>query len=465
MNQGDRNLYQQFHSFIRQKQLLEQVDYIILGVSGGVDSMVLLHLFLQYRQQHKIDILAAHLNHSLRGQKADKDESLVKAYCQSINCAYTSRKVNVRAYAKKNNLSLEMAGRELRYNFFEEFARENPRSLIATAHTKDDQVETILYRIIRGAGVKGLAGIQLKRGNIIRPLLFASKEQLYEYAAQHQIPFSEDHTNRDEKIQRNFIRQSLIPSIKANLNPSFDTAVLRLSTISEDVTKFIHNAGTEALDDCFVYSNSIEIALDISRLKKYFTTVKIEVVRECFNRLNYPYPAVDYNMLTRIVQIAEEGTTGKRLRIAANLQAYVDRGNLIFEYDKNPHWQALQIVPGMEYKTDYFRFASEIVKDRDYSEGIEQRTIEYLDLDKLGENLVLRPWEKSDRIKPLNAPYTKKVSDIFIDQKIPLNKKKRIPILESDGKIVWVCGLKLSDEFKLKPMTRRTLKVYYEELL
>jgi tRNA(Ile)-lysidine synthase len=170
-------------------------------------------------------------------------------------------------------------------------------------------------------------------------------------------------------------------------------------------------------------------------------------------------------MLTRIVQIAEEGITGKRLRIAANLQAYVDRSNLIFEYDKNPHWQALQIVPGMEYKTDYFRFASEIVKDRDYSEGIEQRTIEYLDLDKLGENLVLRPWEKSDRIKPLNAPYTKKVSDIFIDQKIPLNKKKRIPILESDGKIVWVCGLKLSDEFKLKPMTRRTLKVYYEELL
>jgi len=458
------DLYRDFKLFIEDHRLLTNEDRILIAVSGGVDSMVLLHLFLRLHSANGLPIQVVHLNHSLRGRKADEDEKLVSDFCLTNRCKFYSEKVDIKQYAKEKHLSLEVAGREVRYSLFERQAISSDCSLIATAHTLDDQVETILYRIIKGTGLKGLEGIRIKRGNIIRPLLFATKPQIYDYAKKHQIPFNEDYTNRDEQIPRNYIRHQLIPSIRSGLNPALEDALLNLSTIARDANAFIQPFVREALESCMIRTTKREITLDISRLKRYFTTVKIEVIRECLKQLKFSHTASDYKMLTRITQLIETGTTGKQLKFGPEWSAYINRNQLILEHNSDNHWSPLQIEPGKEYNTEYFRFRSEIVNFSKISLSQTNRNLEYIDLNDLGCQITLRPWKRGDRIKPVNTSFTKKVSDLFIDNKISLIHKKRIPILESDGTIVWICGLQLSDNFKIKPETVKALKLYYEEL-
>jgi tRNA(Ile)-lysidine synthase len=458
------DLYRDFKLFIEDNHLLTPNDKVLLAVSGGVDSMVLLHLFLRLHAENDLQIQIVHLNHSLRGRKADKDEQLVSDFCSTNRCKFYSEKIDVKRYAREKHLSLEVAGREVRYSLFQRQATGSGCSLIATAHTLDDQVETILYRIIKGTGLRGLAGIRLKRGNIVRPLLFATKQQIYDYARIQQIPFNEDHTNRDEQIPRNYIRHQLIPSIRSALNPALEDAILNLSAIAHDANEFIQPFVREALEDCIIRTTTREITLDISRLKRYFTTVKIEVIRKCLKQLKFLQPAGDYKMLTGITQLIETGTTGKQLKIGQEWSVYINRNQLILEHNYGNHWSPIQIEPGKEYQTEHFRFMSEIVNNSEISLNQTNRNLEYIDLDDLGQQVILRPWKRGDRIKPVNSSFTKKVSDLFVDNKISLNHKSRIPIMESDGTIVWICGLQLSDNFKIKPTTVKALKIYYEEL-
>jgi len=458
------DLYRDFKLFIEDNHLLSNEDRILIAVSGGVDSMVLLHLFLRLHSDNGLPIQVVHLNHALRGCKADEDEKLVSDFCSTNHCKIYSEKIDVKQYAREKHLSLEVAGREVRYSLFQRQATGSGCSLIATAHTLDDQVETILYRIIKGTGLKGLEGIRIKRENIIRPLLFATKQQVCDYAGKHRIPFNEDHTNRDEQIPRNYIRHQLIPSIRSGLNPALADAILNLSAIARDANAFIQPFVREALESCMIQTTKWEITLDISRLKKYFTTVKIEVIRECLKQLKFLNSAGDHKMLTRITQLIETGTTGKQLNIGTEWSAYVNRNQLILEHNSGNHWTPLQIEPGKAYQTEHFRFVSEVVNISKISLSQTNRNLEYIDLDDLGRQITLRPWKRGDRIKPINTSFTKKVSDLFIDHKISLVRKKRIPILESDGTIVWVCGVQLSDNFKIKPKTVKALMLYYEEL-
>ena len=458
------DLYRDFKLFIEDNHLLTNDDRILIAVSGGVDSMVLLHLFLQLRSENGFPIQVVHLNHSLRGRQADHDEKLVSDFCSTNHCKFYSEKIDIKRYAKEKHLSLEVAGREVRYSLFQHQATSSDCTLIATAHTLDDQVETILYRIMKGTGLKGLEGIRIKRGNIIRPLLFATKRQVYDYARKHQIPFNEDHTNRDEQIPRNYIRHQLIPAIRSGLNPALEDAILNLSAIARDANAFIQPFVREALESCTIQTSKREITLDISRLKRYFTTVKIEVIRECLKQLKFLHSAGDYKMLTRISHLIETGTTGKQLKIGSEWSAYINRNQLILEHNSDNHWSPLKIEPGKAYQTEYFRFGSEVVSSAQISLSQNNRNFEYIDLNDLGEHVILRPWKRGDRIKPVNSSFTKKVSDLFVDNKIPITHKGQIPILESDGTIVWVCGLQLSDNFKIKPKTIKALKLYYEEL-
>ena len=426
--------------------------------------MVLLHLLLHYGKDANLQIVAVHLNHSLRGKAADHDKTTVREFCQSKTCRFYSKKINVKQYAEKNKLSLEMAGRKLRYTLFNEVAKSYSGSLIATAHTSDDQVETILLRIIKGTGLRGLRGIQIKRDNVIRPLLFTAKEDIYQYAKQHKIPYHEDRTNLDISIPRNFIRQTLIPSIRSSINPSLEKSVLQLSSIASDANHFIEDAAQNALKRCLSRQSSKEIALDISRLKRYFTAVKIEVIRECIAQLNNPDSRIDYTMMNNILKLAENSQTGNQLRITAGLLACIDRNELVFVRNNEQEWKTLQIIPGKEYITGFFRFQTEIVENPDFSKERDHKEIEYIDPDQLGSQLILRPWKESDRITPLGVTHSKKISDVFIDQKVPLYKKKHIPILVSDDTIVWVCGLKLSEKYRIGPSTKKALKLIYEEL-
>ena len=456
------SFYDRFSAFLAHHQLINNNSTVIAGVSGGVDSMVMLYCLTKYREEESINLIAAHLNHQIRGKAAEADETTVRNFCMKNNCDFVTKSVNVPTLAADQGISLEMAGRAARYRFFSEIAEKYPNSLIATAHTADDQVETILFRIFKGTGIRGLQGIPVRRNNIIRPLLFANKSDLYTCARENDIPFNEDHTNTDDTIPRNYIRQALIPSIKSTINPSLERSVLHLSEIFSDITNITEKTTAEALKQCVLRQTSAEIALDISRLKKYFNVIKYEVIRDSVNNLHPDSAEINFSIMERLVRLMNSGQTGRRQRISDDVTALVNRNELIIQKSESHPWAGFNIQPGKTYSNEVFDFQSEILNKIDFKPDRNDKNTEYVDLNKLhNQTLSLRPWQTGDRMIPLGGSQSKKISDIFIDQKVPLHEKGRIPILLSGDSIVWVCGYKLSDTFKIDSKTNHILKLMY----
>lgn len=458
------SFYEKFSAFLAQHRLIPENSTVIAGVSGGVDSMVMLQCLLEYRKEKNIRLIATHLNHQLRGPAADQDERTVRDFCREKDCEFVSKTVDIKKLAQAQRVSLEMAGRDARYRFFQEISNTDPDALIATAHTADDQVETVLYRIFKGTGINGLRGIRVKRGNIIRPLLFARKADIYSYAEENGIPFSEDHTNRDTTIPRNYIRHTLIPSLKSKINPSLEHAILHLSEIFSDLDRLNKNSAQEAWEQCLIRRTATEIALDIPHLKKYLNTVIFEVIRESVNRLHSEATDLNYNIMENIVRLMHSGQTGSQQKITADITAFLNRNELILRRNDIPSWTEFAITPGQSYSNNFFDFSTAVLNIDDFKPDKEDKNTEYVDLDKVaGSQLFLRPWRNADRITPLGSSHSKKISDVFVDQKVPLHKKKQIPLLLCGESIVWVCGCKLSDLYKVDSNTKHILKLSYKE--
>jgi len=457
-------LFTQFVEFSEKHNLLHGIQNVVVCVSGGVDSMVMLSLLLHLRKKCNINLVASHFNHKLRGILADEDEQLVIDYCRGNNVKLYRKQFNVKKYAKSNNISLEMAGRELRYDFYQEIAGQLNDSVIATGHTLDDHAETVLLRIFKGTGLQGLEGIPIKRDNIIRPIRFARKSDLYSYAREHNIPFSEDHTNHEENCQRNVIRNSIIPGIIENINPGLIKSVANMSQILREVNKFVTEMVKKALKEVILEETPYQIILEISLLKNYFITVEKEILRQCIFRLKKEFKPIGFKAMNNLISLINSNETGKLLRLAGNLYANIDRGRLILSSKECNDWRGIIVKIGKTYKTKFFVFSSEVLPVTEYSKQPNRSNVEFIDLNKISGNMKLRRWRLGDRIRPLGLEHSKKVSDLFVDLKVPRFRKDRIPMLVCNEETIYVCGLKLSDLFKISPETTATLKLSYEEI-
>lgn len=455
------DLYKKFLDFEAENDLFSDKKVIIAGLSGGVDSITMVDILSKYCNQKGIKLIAAHLNHELRGQKADDDENNVVEFCKSKNINLKIEKVNTREYSKKNNLSLEMAGRELRYNFFNNIAKSFEKSVIATAHTLNDHIETLLLRIIKGTGLNGMRGIPFKRDNIIRPLRFARKLELYKYAKENGINFSEDHTNFEELCQRNIIRNSMIPII-SKINPGFLTALDNFSRITDEANQLIKNIAYSEIQKVIIEESQFHIVLDISLLNNYFTAVKKEIINKVSIRFNKFAESINFESMDRLLQQLKSHKSSKIIELNNGLIANIDRGKLVFVNKSASEWDNIIIEVGEKYKNNCFEFHCETGSKSEIENNKNNRNIEFIDLEKAQGKLILRHWKPGDKIKPLGFSNRKKLSDIFVDKKIPRLEKNIIPILESNGKIIWVCGLKLSDEFKVTDSTKNILKLVFK---
>lgn len=458
------NLFTRFVEFSEKHSLFNGIQNAVACVSGGVDSMVMLSLLIVLRERRDINLVAAHFNHKLRGVLADEDEQLVVDYCKKNNVKLYRKRLDVRKYAKNNNVSLEMAGRELRYDFYQEVAIQLNNSVIVTGHTLDDHAETVLLRIFKGTGLQGLEGIPIKRSNIIRPILFARKRDLYSYAHEHNIPFSEDHTNHEQSCQRNVIRNCIIPRIIEDINPGLIESVYNMSQILIEANDFVAETVKKALDKVILEETSHQIVLEISCLKNYFTAVEKEALRQCIFRLKKDFKPIGFRIMNNLVSLIHSNETGKLLRLSGELIANVDRGRLILSLKKSNDWSEIAVKPGKTYKINSFIFSSEVVPVSEYSKQPNRSNIEFIDLDKIDGEVRLRRWRFGDRIRPLGLGHSKKVSDLLVDLKVQRLKKNHIPLLICNEEIIWVCGLKLSDLFKITSETTTILKLRYEEV-
>jgi tRNA(Ile)-lysidine synthase len=428
-----------FLKYLSTKKLCSDKDKILLAVSGGIDSMVMIHLF----QACKFDISVAHANFQLRGGESDGDEQFVKDYCMLHSIQFFTRRFNTIEYAAKNSLSTQMAARELRYGWFDELIRVNHFNFVATAHHLNDSIETSLLSFVRGSSVEGLDGIAAKNGNIIRPLLFATRIQIATYAQQNKIAWREDSSNASDDYQRNFIRHKVVPLLK-ELNPSLENSF-------QDASEKI--AGANELS-----------ALGIERWKEKFEQKSSNQILFSKKGLdNFQNPAgLLWNLIKHLgfnldqcsqVVSALHGQSGKHFS-SPDYELTIDREHLIISTRESVDLE----VPIDRHEHEAHR-GNQVLKieESGKAEISKDPFIANLDASKVKFPLVWRKWRAGDSFHPLGMNHKKKLSDFFIDQKISVADKEKITVLESDGDIVWVIGHRVDDRFKISATSTESM--------
>ncbi|MBK8883586.1 MAG: tRNA lysidine(34) synthetase TilS [Bacteroidales bacterium] len=435
-------MVQRFRKFISTNNLVSQGSKILLAVSGGIDSMVMTHLFMQ--EDYKIGI--AHCNFSLRASESDLDEKMVSEFASAQNIEFFSIRFNTKEYAVENGISIQMAARELRYSWFEKIRYDHGYDAVAVAHNMNDNIETLLINLIRGTGITGLTGMKPETNYIIRPLLFATRDEITNYCNNNMVVYREDRSNADTKYLRNKIRHQVLPLLK-EMNPSIESSLNEtagiLSGINEIVSDYVKNLREELSEQKDDY-----IAYNIGRLNPYLhnRALLFEIFR--------PYGIADVSIKDLLSII--EGETGGQLyttthRIVRNRKELLVTGHKKVEINQLliNNSEELKKIPHIESVA-----VTRITEAFVIPSGPGSLCIDY---DKISYPLVLRRWNSGDYFYPLGFNHKKKLSDYFTDRKYSILDKDNAQILESEGMIVCILGDRIDNRFRITSSSENAL--------
>ena len=448
-----KNIEQKVIKFIDEKSLIDKNDRILVALSGGPDSVFLLHFLIKFKKRFKIEIGVLHINHSLRGKDADDDEEFCKNIAESFNVQYFTVKKDVRAFAEEKRISVEQSGRILRYRELENFAIKYNYNKIATAHNSNDNTETVLLNLIKGAGIRGISGIPYKRGNIIRPIIVLTKDDVLQYLKIHSIFFRVDISNFSNDFERNFLRNEIIPEIKKRLNPSFEDTIFSSSEIFKNLSSSLETEIDEIIEDVVEFSEN-KLLIFESKLDELMPEIKWELIKTALER-NFSVQ-ISFNDIHNLLTLLNK-ESGKKVNLSNNLTAFRERGEIkIFANLTIEEFEPVNLKTGESININGKKIAI-IAKSfipENYS-GTGFR--EVISADNIEENFVLRRWKAGDKFYPLGMKGAKKISDFLNEQKIPSSEKYKQLVLTNNNKIVWVVGLRLDERFKI---TQNTNKVY-----
>lgn len=439
-------MLEEFIAFIKKEQLFRKEQNILLTVSGGVDSIVMCDLF------HKAGFSfgIAHCNFNLRGKESDDDKKFVSGLAARYNVPFAWKSFDTKRYAKKKKISIQMAARELRYDWMKRFARDKKYSFLATAHHLDDSIETFFINILRGTGIAGLQGVPLRQGMIIRPMLFANKKMIRDYAMSENLMWREDSSNLTDKYLRNNIRHHLIPSLK-KLNTGFERTISRELSYLKDAAEIFKKFIEEKKKEIMVEEGK-SILLNIKKLKEsgHAETILHELLR-----------AYDFTPETTELIAQRMYTTAGKKFLSPTYRLIKDRDFLVLTPNRSAGGKNGYLIKKdqdefkntqLHLKIDSIPGNLTQVKDRSSS-------IAYFDQALISFPLKLRKWKPGDSFHPLGMTGKKKLSDFLIDKKVPLNEKENIHVLESGGKVIWVVGHRIDDRHKVLPGTKRILRL------
>lgn len=422
-------MIEKIYKTIKEYGLIEKKDKIIIGLSGGADSMCLTHILYCLREEMELELMCAHMHHSIRGEEADYDAQAARKFSESLGIPFEFLKEDVPSYAKRKGISEELAGRELRYAFFENSLQKYGFNKIATAHNKNDNAETILMNFLRGSGIKGLGGIPYKRDKIIRPILDCTREEIEAYCAKNGINYVIDSTNAKNLYTRNKIRNELIPRISESFNPNF------INTVTENAA--LISADCELLNDIATdfYNKEVKDGkVDITMLLSQPVSVRNRVIFEMMSNALHTKTDLSSSFVNDITELAQKCKSGSYIMLPKEIIARIEYGKLYigkqnltenFEYEIPLNTEVY--IKEMN-KTVYAQYVSE--KD---GEGI------YLEAEK-DDKIILRNRREGDVFHPVGMNGRKKVKDFFIDKKIPAGERTRIGIITINGEIADIIG-------------------------
>lgn len=446
-----------FIKTIRDHNLIEENDKILVGFSGGKDSSALLHLLMTLSKSYKIQIAIGHFNHKVRGDEANRDEEFCRQVGKDYSIDFFSDSYNMDNYAKENKISKEEAGRILRKNFFNRILREEGYNKIALAHNMDDQAETILMRIIRGTGLDGLKGIEYKSGSIIRPILDISKSEIEEYINKEKISYVEDSTNKENDYNRNKIRNLLIPEIENNYNPNFKEALINLSNLAVEDSEFL-DSYTEDTYKGLSNKGEDSTVISLDAFNRQSLPIKRRLIRRVFLLENGNINNLSFKNVEDINNLSQ-GPTGKAIENVNGLRIRTSYNDLIFEKNKKnndnePNLLYTNLNKGINIINDNLSLSIE--DSIEISQSLSEITIPK---DLITGSLVLRNRKEGDKLRPLGLNGTKKLKDIFIDKKIPRDKRDNYYILSDEERIYWVLGLVKSEDTSMKSSKDQYIKI------
>ncbi len=431
-----------FIQYIKKESLFTQKHKLLVALSGGNDSMALCKLL----KEAGFNFAVAHCNFKLRGSESDADATFVENYCtqNKIKHFYTSFETN--SYAAKNKLSTQMAARDLRYKWFDELIKKNKFNYLLTAHHLNDNIETFFINLLRGSGINGLKGIVPKNENKVRPLLFATRDEIEEYVKQNAIQFREDSSNIEDKYLRNRLRHYIIPEFK-RLNPSFEQTMAKELEILQEVNGLVINE-VEKKKKAIASIRNGNGKIDIAKLEKTDSPrlLLFEILKEFgFNP-------------TQVANIydALQGLPGK-VFISETHTLIKDRKYLIIKKKSARAKEEISIYKNSEEIKESVNLTISYVKLKKGGDTKipTLKNFAYLDADKLKFPLTLAKWKLGDKFRPLGMKDFKKLSDFFIAEKMNLFEKENQWVLHSGKEIVWVLDRRIDDRFKITDKTKR----------
>lgn len=470
---------------IERENLIEYGDHVLVALSGGYDSVCLVHILYRLKEKYGLKLTAVHLNHRLRGLDSHKDAMYVSKLCESIGIRSFIKAVDVDSYCRENKMSIEEGARKLRYEIFEDLRNKIGANKIAIAHNQNDNVETVLMRIMRGSTISGLAGIAYRRGkHIIRPILDISREEIEKYCDENSLNPVTDKTNLEPIYTRNKIRLELIPYIEENFNDNFKNVMERMrKSFKEDSDYLNWVAATRyaelKLDTNYDYEklkssdNTKKVSLEVKKINSLHNSIKSRVIMEALRDVLGNSKGIDSVHISAIMDLTNDGKSGKVLDLPRDLYVWRSSGILNIS-NKKPNFSnvgfkyeiPLEFFDNNEQLLIYLReigvsICCKFVDREFFEKNKKKREYKFIDYDKISGRLVFSSRNPGDKIRLKIG--TKKVKDIIINMKIPRENRGSLFLLKDDEGIILLDKYRISDLYKIDENTDKILSVQIDD--
>ncbi len=477
MRPHSHRILQKVEQTLSHQNLFSKGDSVLAGVSGGPDSVALLHILVQLAPKWEIAIGIAHLNHCLRGAESDRDADFVAELAARLSLPYYSEAINVRNNPAFRKLSLETAARQVRYDFFDRISRQNGYHKIATGHHRDDNAELMLMFLFRGSGPLGFSGIPpVREGRIVRPLISTSRNELVAFLNENAITYQVDKSNRDMRFLRNRIRHETIPYIQACCNPGIVETLNRFSKIVRSEDEWMNELIQPIYEKALVSAGEHRVVLAISILTAFPEAVRRRVIRTAIVRIKGDLLRISFSHIEAARELAERQQYPALLMLPDGIRIQRNKSLLSFYQEdeslrssrlgfrRRPLSFFYSVSEPLDHATVTISETGAVLAFSEIPIGSCKmdnlsKKIALLDMEKLIFPLILRNIQQGDRFSPLGVTGTQKIKKYFIDHKIDRNERRQCPLLLSGNEVVWLAGHRISGHYKIAASTRRVLKV------